>query len=533
MRQSPDRIGKIRNPEENQNIDSQSPHLRGTVAETYPKEGIVAKEKYSFDLSALSNRLQRAQRTVSCLESLLKDKNDEIIKLQGTVSDLESQLKIKITEVAYLHEMFRQRESSLSWRFSQFYGKYFSMDSRLTRFILYLLNKSVQSLEHRDTVKTEETRYYKQELESILKDREGKIKGIIIYPPTIDWNIFLFQRPQQLALKLSDLGYLFFFSVFTNKVDKVKGFYKERNNCYLTNQYDLLVKELPEFALLLSSTCIEIKLKLDDVLKIKDKALIIYDYIDEIHPDISGPFSIDNALYGHDYVLKNSDIVVATADKLLDDVTKIREKSVYLIPNGVEYGHFHIQRDYDDIPSNIKSIIKKGNPIIGYYGAFAKWFDYELVKEMAKKRPNYEIILIGVDYDGDMRNQGLEKFKNIHYLGGKKYPILPKYAVWFDVATIPFVLNKITESTSPIKIFEYMALGKPIVTTDLRECRKYKSVLIGKDYEDFIEKIDEALKLRDDPTYLGLLDKEAKENTWEDRARKIDEAIQEHFNLRC
>ena len=94
-------------------------------------------------------------------------------------------------------------------------------------------------------------------------------------------------------------------------------------------------------------------------------------------------------------------------------------------------------------------------------------------------------------------------------------------------------MNKITESTSPIKIFEYMALGKPIVTTDLRECRKYKSVLIGKDYENFIKKVDDALELRDDPAYLGLLDKEAKENTWEDRARKIDEAIQEHFSLRC
>ncbi len=58
-----------------------------------------------------------------------------------------------------------------------------------------------------------------------------------------------------------------------------------------------------------------------------------------------------------------------------------------------------------------------------------------------------------------------------------------------DVMIIPFVLNEITSSTSPVKLFEYMAMKKPIVTTDMLECRKYKSVLIGKNYEDFIKKI--------------------------------------------
>ena len=484
------------------------------------------------DITDILSKIERKKlvnlRMVAGLEKQLKDKNAEVVDLQETVAGLESQIEIKNQEIGQLQETLRQRESSLSWRFSQFYGRYFSMDSPLTRFISYILNKIVHSLEHRNVAKTKETKYYKQELESILKNHEGKVKGIVVYPSNVDWNIPLFQRPQQIALKLSDLGYLFFFSTVNGGYDKIDGFYKVKDNCYITNQYDLLVKELPDFIFMPSSP--NLVIRLEDVLKIKDKALIIYEYIDEIHQDITGPLSID-CLHRHEYMIKNSDIVVATSDKLLDDVTKIRKKGVYLIPNGVEYEHFHIQRDYDDIPSDIKSIIKKGNPIIGYHGALAKWFDYELVKEMAKKRPNYEIVLIGWDYDGSIRNQRLKRFKNIHYLGIKKYPILPKYAVWFDVATIPFVLNKITESASPIKIFEYMALGKPIVTTDLRECRKYKSVLIGKDYEDFIEKVDKALELRDDPAYLELLDKEAKENTWEDRARKIDEAIQEHFNL--
>jgi hypothetical protein len=71
-----------------------------------------------------------------------------------------------------------------------------------------------------------------------------------------------------------------------------------------------------------------------------------------------------------------------------------------------------------------------------------------------------------------------------------------------------------------------MALGTPIVTTDLRECRKYSSVLIGKDYQEFIIKLDDALKLKNDPHYLSLLDKDARANTWEQRAQDIIDAVE-------
>ena len=94
-----------------------------------------------------------------------------------------------------------------------------------------------------------------------------------------------------------------------------------------------------------------------------------------------------------------------------------------------------------------------------------------------------------------------------------------------DVMIIPFVLNDITSSTSPVKLFEYMAMKKTIVTTDMLECRKYKSVLIGKNYEDFIKKLDEAMKLKNDKKYLDLLTKEAKDNDWSHKAKVIIDYI--------
>ena len=430
---------------------------------------------------------------------------------------LRRQLDEKDNEVNYLKSIVKSMESSASWRIGQLIGRYFSRFSGTTRILLYLCGKIAPNID-------EEQATFKDDLKTILKDREGKIKRIIVYPPTVDWNIPLFQRPQQLALELSKIGYLFFYSTF-NLYDNVNNFYKINNNCYLTNKFDLLIKELPEIIFLVSST----RLRLDiDFLKVEDnKKLILYDYIDEIHPDISGQDAElqKQMLRRHKYMIKNSDIAIATADKLMEDFLKYRTEEIYLIPNGVDYDHFHIKRDISKVPEDIKPILRSGSPVIGYYGALAKWIDYKLIIDIAKKRPNYQIVLIGWDYDGSLESHNLDKVENIYYIGTKKYKVLPEYAIWFDVSIIPFIQNEVTESTSPIKIFEYMALNTPIVTTDMRECRKYKSVLIGKNHDEFIQKLDEALELRNNKAYLELLDKEAKDNTWASRANLIDELI--------
>ncbi len=89
-----------------------------------------------------------------------------------------------------------------------------------------------------------------------------------------------------------------------------------------------------------------------------------------------------------------------------------------------------------------------------------------------------------------------------------------------------FYKNDITDSTSPLKIFEYMALEKPIVTTDITECKNYKSCMVSKDYDEFIRNIDKALKLEiDNKEYFNILRREAEENTWDNRAELIKEAL--------
>ncbi len=440
--------------------------------------------------------------------------SEELEYLRERVESLELQIKDKDRQILDLKETVRQRESSASWRLGQLYGKFFSMGSPITKALLGFFNRVSPA----NGQKKKDMAAHSGELKKLLAEREGKVKGIIVYPPTVDWNIPLFQRPQQLALELSKSGYLFFFSTGKNEYDRVDGFRKVNDNCYVTNQYDLLIKELSGFILLLSST--NLVVHLEDVARMKNKSMVVYDYIDEIHRDISKS-NVDHAFRRHEYMKKHADVFIATADNLYNEALESRARDTYLIPNGVDYNHFHIRRNPAGIPLDLARILERKKPVIGYYGALAKWFDYELIKKVAAERPDYEIVLIGWDYDGSLHGQVLDEYRNIHYLGAKDYSILPQYAVWFDVATIPFVLNEITASTSPIKVFEYMALGTPIVTTDLRECRKYGSVLIGKNHEEFIKKLDEALQLKDDQDYLALLDKEAGENTWDKRAQEI------------
>ena len=163
-----------------------------------------------------------------------------------------------------------------------------------------------------------------------------------------------------------------------------------------------------------------------------------------------------------------------------------------------------------------------------YYGALAEWFDWPLWIHAAKARPNWSFVLIGPAYDGDVAavHARVAAAPNIFYLGPKRYDELPGYMQFVDVATIPFVLNAITHACSPVKLFEYMAAGKPVVTTAMREVLKYKSVLVARSAEEFVCRLDEAVTKQHDPAYLALLRTEAEANTWHSRAMALKKALQ-------
>ncbi|MDV5105390.1 glycosyltransferase [Clostridium perfringens] len=367
--------------------------------------------------------------------------------------------------------------------------------------------------------------------------KKEKFKAVVVFDSRVGWNIPLFQRSQHMANELTDDGYLYFYRTSEQFDPHVKTVEKSKDRLYLVNManfalqnamFDLLKEYKGHKFLSLYSTDVYL-----DEQYIKEKYIdngfkIIYEYIDELSDEISGHLP-DFVYDRHKNIIEDkSNIVVGSTDKLIEEIEEIRGKeNVAMITNGVQYDHWQYRSD--EVPEKLKDIVSKGNPIIGYFGALAKWFDYELLKKVAKERPNYEIVLIGFLYDNDFKDSKIDELENVHYLGIVDYKELNQYSQYFTISTIPFLLNDITESTSPVKLFEYMAMGHPIVTTDMRECRKYKSVLIGKSHEDFIEKLDFALTLDKKDEYYNYLKEEALANTWREKATILDRLIEKNI----
>lgn len=369
----------------------------------------------------------------------------------------------------------------------------------------------------------------------------GKYKRIIIWRSSFGWNVPLFQRPQHISKKFAENDCLVFYEV-TTVTDKVKTYTKLKENLFLINFNNKAIQRIlfeqlkkvkkPKY-IQFYSTDSTISLQ---ALKryIRDGYKIIYEYIDDITPILSGTKEIPvNIKEKYDFIMNqnNDTFVVVTADELEKDVVEKRgrEKLVFSC-NGVDCDYIRNIDVNFKFEEEFNVILQEKKPIIGYYGALASWFDYELLKYLATKRPEYNIVLFGIEYDESYKLSNLKDVKNIYFLGAKDYSVLKNYANKFDVCTIPFLINNITKATSPVKLFEYMALRKPIVTTEVNECKKYDSVMIAKDKEEFVKLIDYALTLndKDNKDYFELLDKEANENSWEMKAKVIIDILKKY-----
>lgn len=358
---------------------------------------------------------------------------------------------------------------------------------------------------------------YQNDLDKILRQNNNNL--VFISLPVVDWNIPLFQRPQHIASNISNLNCLYFYCTNNESYDNIFGFQKINDSCYITNQISL-VMNLKNTIFHLYSTDKETTYK--DVQNILDNEnKVVYDYIDDIHDALSGKIP-EHTIEKHKKILQNENCyVIATAQILFDEVLQNRKNNCRLVTNGVDFDHF--SKKHTTIPDKIMSV--NSNKIIGYFGALASWFDYDLIKFIAKNRPEYHIVIIGWDYDGSIDKHNLNSYSNIHYLGAINYFDLPLYASHFNVSMIPFIINDLTKATSPIKLFEYMALGHPIVTTNMDECSKYKSVMVANSHDEFLNYIDKAFTLENDNNYIDLLKQEGLNNTWQQKSKDIIDLI--------
>lgn len=226
-----------------------------------------------------------------------------------------------------------------------------------------------------------------------------------------------------------------------------------------------------------------------------------------------------------DRLLEVSDVVVATSQRLYDKLAEERVDDLYLVGNGVDLEHFVKTRGPLEVPEDIKHI--KG-PILGYVGAIAEWLDLELLEAILRERPELSVVLVGPVLSGGRK--GIEQlaraYGNLHVLGKKEYALLPGYVKAMDVCLIPFRITPLTLSVNPNKLYEYLAAGKPVVSTAIPEVEKYGDVVhVAVSTEEFISLIDRALSEEPDTdAFLRI----AEENTWDKKAQEVVSLIREH-----
>lgn len=216
-------------------------------------------------------------------------------------------------------------------------------------------------------------------------------------------------------------------------------------------------------------------------------------------------------------LIEKSDLVITSAALLYERAASLNPRTI-LVRNGCEFEHFNKSKPNGQLDHLL------GKPLIGYYGAISDWFDMEIVKHCAQNRPDWNFVLIGSTMGADL--SGVEDLPNVHFLGEKPYSELPGFFAYFDVCTIPFKILPLTLATNPVKFYEYLSGGKPVVSVKLPELDQYKEhCYLAEDANDFLAMLERALAERNAEATVGRMEL-ARRNSWQERFLNIRDGVE-------
>ena len=361
----------------------------------------------------------------------------------------------------------------------------------------------------------------------------------VIWLGVIDWH-FRIQRPQHLATHLADAGgRVFYISVVFESADEKgrfriiesphQGVFEIRLRLW-SDASESIYQGLSEAAVG------ELHLALDELIGVLGirapivlvehpawhdvaygvaGATVVYDCLDLA----TGFSNVANSLAASEAaMLAGADLVIAASQPLAEHVSEHR--SSILIRNAAEV---------DFLAQGFSDRDAGDRPIIGYFGAIAEWFAVEWIEDCAAVHPDWDFRLIGRTDGCDTSRAA--KLANVRFYGEMPYHELPNLLREFDVAIIPFRIVELTRCTNPVKLYEYMAAGKPVVAAGIPEVVDATDlVYIADDSSSFAARIEEALA-EDSSALRAKRQAWAQEHTWASRARQLAEAIEASFPL--
>jgi glycosyltransferase involved in cell wall biosynthesis len=245
-----------------------------------------------------------------------------------------------------------------------------------------------------------------------------------------------------------------------------------------------------------------------------EDAVIVYDILDDLSiydDDEIGMPENRRVRSHHRTVIARADLVMASAPELVS--THRGERSgILLVENGVEPKRF---RHVHGVPKELKTVPK---PIVGYHGAVARWFDFDLLRDAAQRLPDFQFVIVGpVDPDAEDRMADLNRLSNVHRLGAVPSDEIPEYVAAFDVGIVPFVVDDLTRAVSPLKMYEYLAANVPVVATPLPVCVAHPVVRTAASVDDFVSEIEAAAGDRGVEEFEVRARAAADEASWDSR----------------
>ena len=375
--------------------------------------------------------------------------------------------------------------------------------------------------------------YSNKDLSDILsKVKTEKYIGDVFLFPAIDWS-FRFQRPQHIARELSNKGYRVFYISTVPLIAKKKSNYEIQDipvpgvllvqlssgnfrapDMYMDELTDGEVLNLKksfyelihEFSVSKYTLLVQHPFWQKIVSAVNDHN-IIYDCID-FH---DGFFAkVNNSLRLSEKILADkARTLVVTSDYLLQNFEENAKN--FVIRNGCEYERF----------GRVARLKSKDKNIIGYIGAVSDWFDGKLLYSVAKLRPDLRFEIYGAVTDPYILKS--RQMANVKFHGEIAYENVPETIATFDVCLIPFKIKELTLATNPVKVYEYLAVGRPVVATKLPELAELENldVFCADKLEEFCKFIDKALLISDLPERINIRKRWASENDWSNRVDEL------------
>lgn len=345
-----------------------------------------------------------------------------------------------------------------------------------------------------------------------------RFRKVVVFPPTIDFH-WMKQRPQQLARAFAKAGCLVIYGTLNHREDNVGVTEKVEERLYLLHadwlyylHHALHPQETLYYCLWPNNG------------KFRDHigfSALVYDYMDELSLLDLPPGEAERM---HMEMLEAADLITVSADRLLAGIPKQYREKTLLVGNGVEEAF--IAAAAEASPDAEIAARFAGHSVVGYFGAMAEWLDFELVSMLATEFSGCTFLFIGPVLGVDAEIEALRAdHPNLHFWPPVPHSQLPSILAAFDACIIPFLVNDITNAVSPVKLFEYMSAGKPIVTTRLQECMKYPGVSIAGDYADFRRLLKQAMERPDRGAPLRGSIATARDNTWEKRVAAIEQRL--------